>query len=61
MPLMIAFMLSVFFGVAIEVLQGLYTTTRREDALDVAANISGATLAVFMIVMYYRIKPIDKK
>ncbi len=61
MPLMIAFMLSVFFGIAIEVLQGLYTTTRREDALDVAANISGATLAVFSIVMYYRIKGVDKK
>jgi VanZ family protein len=61
MPLMIAFMLSVFFGIAIEVLQGLYTTTRREDALDVAANISGATLAVFSIVMYYRIKRLEIK
>lgn len=60
MPLMIAFMLSVFFGVAIEVLQGLYTTTRKEDALDVAANISGATLAVFSIVMYYKIRRLDK-
>lgn len=60
MPLMIAFMLSVFFGIAIEVLQGLYTTTRKEDALDVAANISGATLAVFSIVMYYKIRRLDK-
>ncbi|EIA09415.1 VanZ family protein [Flavobacterium frigoris] len=59
MPLMIAFMLSVFFGIAIEVLQGLYTTTRREDVLDVAANISGATLAVFSIVMFYRIRRLD--
>jgi VanZ family protein len=61
MPLMIAFMLSVFFGIAIEVLQGLYTTTRKEDALDVAANISGATLAVLSIVMYYKIRRLDKK
>jgi VanZ family protein len=60
MPLMIAFMLSVFFGIAIEVLQGLYTITRKEDALDVAANISGATLAVFSIVMYYKIRRLDK-
>jgi len=60
MPLMIAVMLSVFFGIAIEVLQGLYTTTRREDILDVAANVSGATLAVFTIVAYYRIKRLDK-
>lgn len=60
MPLMIAFMLSVFFGVAIEILQGQYTTTRKDDILDVAANISGATLAIFMIVIYYRIRPLDK-
>lgn len=60
MPLMIAVMLSVFFGIAIEVLQGLYTTTRREDILDVAANVSGSTLAVFTIVAYYRIKRLDK-
>ena len=53
-------MLSVFFGVAIEILQGQYTTTRREDIFDVAANVSGATLAVFMIVIYYRIRRLDK-
>jgi VanZ family protein len=61
MPLMIAFMLSVFFGIAIEVLQGLYTTTRREDILDVAANVSGATLAVFTIIIYYKSRRLDKK
>lgn len=61
MPLMVAFMFSVFCGIAIEVLQGLYTATRREDVLDVAANVSGATLAVLGIVIYYRVKPIDKK
>jgi len=58
-PLMIAFTLSVFFGIAIEVLQGLYTTTRREDILDVAANVFGATLAIFTIVVYCRIRPLD--
>jgi glycopeptide antibiotics resistance protein len=61
MPLMIAFMLSVFFGIAIEILQGLYTTTRREDILDVAANVSGATLAVFTIIIYYKSRRLDKK
>jgi VanZ family protein len=54
-PLTIAFTLSVFFGTAIEVLQGLYTTTRKEDILDVVANVFGATLAIFTIVGYYRI------
>jgi VanZ family protein len=58
-PLMTAFTLSVFFGIAIEVLQGLYTTTRREDILDVAANVFGATLAIFTIVVYYRISRLD--
>jgi VanZ family protein len=61
MPLLIAFMLSVFFGIVIEVLQGLYTTTRREDILDVAANVSGATLAVSTIVIYYRIRGLGLK
>lgn len=60
-PLLIAFMLSVFFGIIIEILQGLYTTTRREDILDVAANVFGATLAVFTIVIYYRTRHLDKK
>jgi VanZ family protein len=60
MPLMTSFVLSVFFGIAIEVLQGLYTTTRKEDILDILANISGATLAVFVIVIYYRIRGLDK-
>jgi VanZ family protein len=60
-PLLIAFMLSVFFGIIIEILQGLYTTTRREDILDVAANVFGATLAVFTIVIYYRSRHLDKK
>jgi VanZ family protein len=59
-PLMIAFTLSVIFGIAIEVLQGLYTTTRREDILDVAANVSGATLAIFTIVIYYKTRRLDK-
>jgi len=58
--LLISFMLSVFFGIAIEILQGQYTTTRKEDVLDVLANVSGATLAVFMILIYYRIQPLDK-
>jgi VanZ family protein len=58
--LLISFMLSVFFGIAIEILQGQYTTTRKEDVLDVLANVSGAALAVFMILIYYRIQSLDK-
>jgi hypothetical protein len=49
---MIAFTLSVIFGIAIEVLQGLYTTTRREDILDVG-ECFWCNLAIFTIVIYY--------
>jgi glycopeptide antibiotics resistance protein len=43
---MIAFTLSVIFGIAMRFCKDFYTTTRREDILDVAANVSGAALAI---------------
>lgn len=60
-PLAISFVLSVFFGIGIEIFQGLFTATRSADVFDVLANITGATLAVVLIVLlnkYSRI--IDK-
>lgn len=50
-PLAISFILSVFFGIGIEILQQLFTTTRNGDAIDVLANMSGATLAVCFILI----------
>ena len=60
-PLAWAFVFSFFFGIAIELIQQFFTTTRTADVFDVLANISGATLAVIAMVLlntYNRI--IDK-
>lgn len=59
-PYVISFLFSILFGVTVEMLQGQYTTTRKEDALDVAANIVGATLAVFSIILYFKNKRLNK-
>lgn len=50
-PLVISFVFSFFFGVAIELMQQFFTTTRSADVLDELANLSGATLAVVAIVL----------
>jgi VanZ family protein len=60
-PLALAFVFSFFLGIAIELIQQFFTTTRTADVLDVLANIFGATLAIIAIILlnkYYRI--IDK-
>ena len=57
-PLAISFVLSFFYGITIELVQGYFTTTRSADVLDVLANLSGATLAIIVIVLlnkHYRI------
>jgi VanZ family protein len=51
-PLGLSFGLSVFFGIGIEILQELCTTTRRGDVIDVLANMTGATLAVCVILIF---------
>jgi len=43
--LIITVLLSISFGIAIEILQELFTTTRKADVFDVLANFSGAMLA----------------
>jgi VanZ family protein len=50
-PLVISFVFSFFLGVAIELMQQFFTTTRTADVLDELANLSGATLAVIGIVL----------
>ncbi len=46
-----AFLFSIFFGIMIEILQQILTTTRQADILDVLANITGGFLAVCLV--YY--------
>lgn len=50
-----AFSLSVFYGIAIEIAQQLFTTTRAADVLDVAANMAGAVLGVTSVVLITKI------
>jgi VanZ family protein len=50
-PLMYSFVFSFVFGITIEILQNLITTTRSADVLDVLANVVGAILAVFMVMI----------
>lgn len=59
-PYIISFLFSVLFGITIEIMQGQYTTTRKEDALDVVANMVGAVLAVFLIFLYFRNRRLNK-
>ncbi|MFV5694631.1 hypothetical protein ACM55G_04210 [Flavobacterium sp. LB3P122] len=51
-PLLLSFVFSIFFGIAIEIAQTLFTTTRKGDLFDVAANLSGAILAICVILFF---------
>jgi VanZ family protein len=50
-PLLISFASSFVFGIIIEILQELVTTTRHADVLDVLSNFVGASLAVLTVVI----------
>jgi len=49
--LILAFSASVFFGILIEILQGLVTRNRQSDLNDVIANVVGAFLASLMMYL----------
>jgi glycopeptide antibiotics resistance protein len=55
-PLGISFLLSFVFGISIEILQELFTTTRHADVFDVLANLFGAILATLAIVFLNKYK-----
>ncbi|MFV8325067.1 VanZ family protein [Flavobacterium sp. ZS1P14] len=59
-PLVLSVMFSFFFGIAIEIAQALFTTTRKGDLLDVVANLSGATLAVCIILFFNKYTKLNK-
>lgn len=52
--LLLAFVFSVFFGIIIEILQGVYTATRAQDVTDILANTFGGTIAMIVILLYYK-------
>lgn len=43
---------SVLFGIGIEILQQIATTTRRADVFDVLANMTGAAIAVLVLILF---------
>jgi VanZ family protein len=49
--LLYSFVFSFVFGVAVEIMQELFTTTRSADVLDELANLSGAILAILTIIV----------
>lgn len=58
--LLISFLLSVLFGIVVEIAQEFFTTTRRADVFDVLSNVTGATLAVLLILWGNRNGVFDK-
>ncbi|MFV8440954.1 VanZ family protein [Flavobacterium sp. LB2P44] len=51
-PLMVSFLFSVIFGIGIEIAQEMLTKTRHADVFDVLANLSGATLAAGVVILF---------
>ena len=51
---LVSFIFSVFFGITIEILQGIFTLTRAADVTDILANTIGATIAVFTAIAFKR-------
>lgn len=51
-----AFLFSFFFGICIEIGQGLFTTTRNPEIVDVIANSIGAFAAVVTIYLFSKLK-----
>lgn len=58
-PLMYSVILSFVFGITIEILQNLITTTRSADVLDIVANMVGSILAFFVIVILNKSNILD--
>lgn len=60
-PLLFAVVFSFVFGILVEIMQEIFTTTRSADIFDVLSNLVGAVLASIAIILlntYNRI--IDK-
>jgi glycopeptide antibiotics resistance protein len=53
-PLVLAFVFSFVFGISIEVMQEILTTTRSADTYDILSNVSGSLLAVITMGLLNR-------
>jgi VanZ family protein len=54
-PLLVSFVFSIFFGLAIEILQSRYTLTRSADMMDFLANAIGATSAIIAVLLFNKL------
>lgn len=54
--LLFSFLFSFCFGITIEILQDIFTATRKADVYDVMANVIGAFLAVFTFLRFYSMR-----
>ena len=55
-------LLSVVYGIIIELIQGEFTVTRKADGFDVLANFFGAAVSVMVMISYkYLIRIKTKK
>lgn len=53
--------ISVCYGILIEVLQEKFTKTRQADILDVMANLSGALIAFIIFILIKKQKSINNR
>lgn len=51
-PVIKAMLLSLFYGVAIEFVQSVFTTTRHADFTDVIANTGGSLIAAAVLITF---------
>lgn len=49
--LLIVFIISICFGIVMEILQGVLTVNRQSDVNDVLANAIGVVLALLMLIL----------
>jgi VanZ family protein len=52
-------LISIGYGILIEILQELVTTTRHADILDVLANFTGAMMALLTFVLIKKLKKVN--
>ena len=54
-------LLSLVYGIVIELIQGTYTATRKADGFDVLANFFGAAVSVMVMISYKYLTRIKTK
>lgn len=58
-PILIAFVISIIYGIIIEVLQGRFTISRDSSIMDILANSFGVTIVTLFLII--KSNPIVKK